>query len=74
MKLLAEIYPEVRSERGPPNVAYELRARSLVVDVLTEYPELRWLIDPERAQTGEEQAYRRTILSALGRIGVVVNA
>ena len=44
------------------------RAQGLIEPVLSTYPELHWLLDPEALRRRKLHVYRRTIVEELGRI------
>ena len=44
------------------------RAQGLIEPVLSTYPELHWLLDPEALRRRKPHVYRRTIVEELGRI------
>jgi hypothetical protein len=57
-------FPEINTERGLQDLIYVARAQKL----LRNNPAYKWIVDPIPATLGQRKAFKKTILSALGRI------
>lgn len=64
LKILRDMFPDITTERGMQERAYQLQAHT----VLKSDPTCRWLIDEEGISAGKPNSYRPSILAALGRI------
>jgi hypothetical protein len=68
MRRLAKDHPWM-TRRGLQNLDNEARGIGVIEAAIPQHPALRWLIDAERIMAGgARDAFKRTIVSALGRI------